>query len=218
MAVLLTQNNPDRVKFAAQVQVFQLNDVNRVHAESFVQQRFSKVHNACIREFMPSLVTVNHPNISACVGIRVATENLFIEHYLDMPIEQAHPALNIPREHIVEVGNLVSTSRHATLLLFLVIASALYEAGFREMVFCATAQVATILKTAGADLYPIVEADGSRMGDSLSEWGNYYDCNPIIMRLSIVSIQELIQSSELLQHRISKNLVDIDTIAQSLRN
>lgn len=214
MAVTTQIKTHNHSQHATNVALSLNTDANRAEAENFVRQRFLKIHNADITNFMPYLVTLTKSDLQACVGIRPATERLFVEQYLDMPVESAHPALNIPREQIAEIGNLVSRNPHATLQLFVIIAKALHNAGIKELVFCATKQVAKILKRAGADLYPIVEADGTRMGDSLSEWGTYYDTNPTIMRLNVNSINELINNSAILTKISEKNVYEIANIAQ----
>ena len=172
----------------------------RKAAEAFIAEGFETSYGACIYHYMPHLVALKTDGIKACLGVRpAAAEPLFIERYLDQPIEQAIPGLGIAREYIVEIGNLVSHNRHATLLLFMMTAVSLHRAGFRELVFCATHKVAGILKQTGAPLQAIVEADGRRLGASLPEWGRYYDTHPVVMHLNLSAIVSVIERSPLLR-------------------
>ncbi|MGB5325559.1 MAG: thermostable hemolysin [Pseudomonadales bacterium] len=180
------------------IQAVDLGHPERDETQAFIIEGFATIHNASVHQFMPNLISLRDKKIRAVIGVRSAKEPLFIERYLDLPIEQ-HGRLNIPRQQIAEVGNLVSSSRHFTLLLFMVTATSLDQAGFKEMVFCATGRVADILRCAGASPQPIAEADGERLGASLAEWGRYYDQQPVVMHLNLASVVALIQSSPLLK-------------------
>jgi hypothetical protein len=81
---------------------------------------------------MPELIALFDAGgqILAAVGFRSADgENLFLEHYLDTPVEHAiacHSTRALPqREGIVEIGNLASIDRGASRKLFAVLAGVL---------------------------------------------------------------------------------------------
>jgi hypothetical protein len=167
-------------------------------ATTFIKAGFARNYNAVISEFMPYLMTIADSKITAVMGIRPATAPLFIEQYLERPIETTLGDSALKREHIVEVGNLVSDNRHNTLSLFIVVTRTLYCAGYQQMVFCATGKVAAILRRVGASLDPIVEADSQRVGASLAQWGSYYEHHPTVMRLDLAQANHLISNSPLL--------------------
>ncbi len=213
--------NPAKAGFhqhAANIAMLEQGNSGRKQAEAFVSNGFAVNHDAIIRNFMPYLVALGAPDIEAVIGIRPATEQLFLEQYLDHPIETLMEDASLQRAQIAEVGNLVSDNRHFTLTAFMIVTAALHRAGFKQMVFCATAQVAAILRRVGADLCPIVEADGRRIGDSLAEWGRYYDHAPTIMRLDLAPAAALIESSPLLRRYCQPYQAEIDNIAQRLRS
>lgn len=206
MVNLYNQVTPDGLSNCTSTSIFAVDQDHplRAQAETFIAEGFFNAHRATINNFMPQLFTLvsdslKGETIKACLGVRPATETLFVEQYLDLPIDQTCPELAIERRYIAEIGNLVSNNRHATLVLFITAAISLHRAGYREMVFCATRKVATILKQVGAALYPIIEADGRRLGSSLGEWGRYYDEQPVVMRLNLASVVDLIEESPLLQ-------------------
>lgn len=183
----------------------------RVTAEQYVAKGFDRYHEASVTHFMPSLFTITEEEITACLGVRPATGPLFLEQYIDGPVEQALGELQIERKHIAEIGNLVSDSRHATLQLFISVATVLHNAGYQQMVFCATRRVAAILKLIGAPLKTVVEADGHRLGESLPEWGRYYDHQPTVMHLNIADVIHIVAQSPLLSRYQEQHQ---DTIAE----
>ena len=90
-------------------------DPQRALFEAFIQQRFRKAHGADIRQFMPELFGVQNSSGQLCAvaGVRRAhLESLFLERYLDDPIEpliSATAERPVPRQDIVEVGNLAAS-------------------------------------------------------------------------------------------------------------
>lgn len=68
------------------------------------------------------------------------TQKVFLEQCLDASVEAELETIckeNIRREKVVEIGNLVGTSRGASRLMFIVLASVLGQVGFEWMVFTA---------------------------------------------------------------------------------
>ena len=64
----------------------------RAEFEAFIQHRFHKAHNADINHFMPELFGLHDEAQTLCAvaGVRKAMSGpLFLEHYLDDPIERA---------------------------------------------------------------------------------------------------------------------------------
>ncbi len=185
----------------------------RAGAEHFVAAGFERFHDATVKHYMPGLFVLADEGISACLGVRPASERLFLEQYLDVPVEEALGGPQVKRSQIAEIGNLVSNSRHATVQLFIAVATVLHRVGYQQMVFCATRRVATILKLIGAPLKPVVEADGRRLGDSLPEWGRYYDHQPTVMHLNLADVVSLVQASPLLSRYQRQHHDSIETLS-----
>ncbi len=118
----------------------------RAEVENYIASKFRQEYAAELSSFAPLLLSMHCKNeLSAAVGIRPASSApLFVEQYLDKPIEDCIKTADgsvIQRDEIVEIGNLVATRRGASQLLFIVLGSLMYEAGYRWLVFSATSQV-----------------------------------------------------------------------------
>ena len=65
---------------------------DRAEVESFVRETFALAYGASVRSFMPRLLAVcrKDGDLLAAFGVRSARdEKLFLENYLDQPVEQA---------------------------------------------------------------------------------------------------------------------------------
>jgi len=173
--------------------------VKREQLQRFIQSGFAREYNANIHEFMPQLMAVEAFGLKAVLGLRSAKEGLFIEQYLDQPIETyftEHAPLS--RTEILEVGNLVSDNRlHTTRLLMLTAISAI-DSGFRFLVFNATGNVAKLLSGYGLPLTLLQIADGKKLGDKQHHWGSYYQTDPQVMALDLSNVTLLCAKSPLM--------------------
>lgn len=117
----------------------------------------------------------------ACVA---PGQPLFLERYLDQPIEQRlatrHGAA-VPRETIVEVGNLAVGGRASARLLIVALTDLLVAQGFQWVVFTGTAMLLSSFTRLGLCPLPLGPADPQRMGAELADWGNYYAGQPQLM-------------------------------------
>jgi len=117
---------------------------------------------------------------AAALGYRpAADQRLFLEAYLDRPIEQAvseRLGRPVDRAEIVEIGCLASTSPVALIHLWHDTATTL---GARHTLVAATvtATVRRLLGRAGVPLVEIARADPGRLADA-ARWGRYYDDDP----------------------------------------
>ena len=155
--------------------------------EAFIQRRFSEQHEARVTHFMPSLLGLQAADgvLHGAVGLRGANEGaLFLEQYLDAPIEQALRPLfgpGIPREEIVEVGNLAADGRGTARRLIVELSGRLAEGGFRWVAFTGTPALLNSFQRLGLPLTRIAPADPARVGAQRSAWGRYYDLRPQVM-------------------------------------
>ena len=189
----------------------------RPEVESYIKARFSEIYAADIASFSPLLFTLSHGSQrQAAIGLRpAATESLFLEHYLNQPIEdelRQQLGLEVDRSRMVELGNLVATSRGASQLVFLILHAVLSQVGYRWAVFTATPEVNKLL--ARLQLNPIVlgPADGMLLGEEVSQWGSYYRKKPSITVLDIATGLQ-----HLSEHRLSSGpLRQLEPEIQSL--
>jgi len=190
--------------------------------ETYIGQQFSDTYGATITEFLPLLSSMEcNGNISAVAGIRPARQtDLFVEQYLDAPIEVILSQLNqtsIDRSSIVEIGNLSATHRGATLLFFVVQIAMLHEAGIKWDVFAATNQVETIMSKLNFVSLDLGPADPSRLGDDASSWGSYYETQPTILATDITATMDNLRQSPLTAAVLVLFKDTITELAQSLR-
>jgi hypothetical protein len=158
----------------------------RKETEAFISAVFAKHYGADVSAFAPNLLLLEqHDRIIAATGWRAACdESLFLERYLDLPIEQAMAQLAdqpVARERIVEVGNLAAEKAGSSLHIILALARHLDRLGYEWVVFTATQELIGIFSRLGLPLLALAPADPARIGDEAKHWGSYYDTGPIIV-------------------------------------
>ena len=162
------------------------DSLDRAALERRIAEKFASQFGARIEKFLPYLVSLavaGEPG--AVAGLRLArNSDLFLEQYLDLPVEQAiSQALLTPvdRAQVVEIGNLASVAPGAASLLFGVLPTMLAEAGLRWVVCTATPKVRGMLDKLGFPTRPICAADPSALGEKQRDWGSYYDSCPMVI-------------------------------------
>lgn len=160
----------------------------RSEIEGFVQQCFASAHGARVTHFMPRLLSLRsrHNELIAAFGLRAAAEErLFLEAYLDAPVEQVvqhHTGRSIRRQDIVEVGNLSALYPGAARWLIVAVTAQLFSEGYQWVVFTGTSALRNgfhrlglrpvELGLAALDRLPALER---------ADWGHYYDHAPMVM-------------------------------------
>ncbi|WP_237067534.1 thermostable hemolysin [Microbulbifer guangxiensis] len=166
------------------------NSIGRPAVERYIADKFVATYGARIRHFLPCLLALRGADgPRAALGLRRAEgDSLFLEQYLDEPIEQrlagivSHP---VERNEVVEIGNLVATSRGGSLYLFLMLAQLFHAAGLTWAIFTATPEVQHLLQKLARTPLALCEADGQRLGRALSEWGSYYKTRPVVTAINV---------------------------------
>jgi hypothetical protein len=158
----------------------------RAGTEAFIRRVFAQRFGADVTDFAPNLLLLEqNARAIAAAGWRPAGEApLFLERYLDVPIEQAlaRPAgQTVRREEIVEVGHLAADKAGGSLRMIVTMGEALDRLGYAWVVFTATRELVGIFHRLGLPLLAIAQADPARLGDAAKTWGNYYETHPIIV-------------------------------------
>lgn len=167
--------------------LYDANDPQRAELELFVKQAFDSRHSARVCSFMPSLLALRNDRNEICsvAGFRhAAAQPLFLEHYLDEPIELAlsrATGSEVSRATIVEVGNLAGLSCRSAMRLVLALPRMLLDRGQRWIVFTATDTVRHLLANYHAPLIDLAPAVASRVQGLGDDWGRYYDTHPRIL-------------------------------------
>lgn len=166
----------------------------RREVEAFIHAVFKVTYGANVTEFMPTLVALRDENgvLMAAFGMRsAADEKLFLEQYLDMPIEKLlteQLGKPITRNEITCIGNLaVSNPRNAGVLIAHIIQHSL-EIGIEWCVATAHHSLQNGLIKGGRDVYPLHLADKARLSpEEQIEWGSYYDSMPQVVAIKGVT-------------------------------
>ena len=158
----------------------------RPTAEAFVRDVFAEHYQASVSSFAPTLTLFEQDEqLIAAAGWRSAgDEPLFLERYLDAPIEHSVAQLagqNVARDRIVEVGNLATTRQGSSVHVIFLLAEHFHRSGFEWVVFTATRELVRIFTRLGLPLLALAPADPSRLGDEAAAWGSYYDTKPIVV-------------------------------------
>ncbi len=162
-------------------------DPRRLALEDFIRQRFAEHYGARVRHFMPCLLGLHGDGgqVQGAVGLRSARRRpLFLERYLDAPIEEAvslRSGRQVPREEIVEVGNLAAFGSASARLLIVALTDLLVAQGFRWVVFTGTSALLNSFQRLALEPLALAPADPARMGEELADWGSYYASRPQLM-------------------------------------
>jgi len=158
----------------------------RAAVEAYIHDRFAGVHHAEVTHFLPNLISLRcGGEYSAAVGLAPAGNgNVFAEQYLAAPVEQVISeklGLQVARNQIVEIGNLVSTWKGSSLLLFIVIGEVMERLGYHYVLFTGTREVKALLARLRYSPIVLADADPSVLPDGGASWGSYYSNNPQVM-------------------------------------
>jgi hypothetical protein len=178
------------------------NSPQRHRLERYVNRCFAHAYNAEVTEFSPLLLDVKCAgNISGVAGIRMAeTSPLFVEHYLDAPVEEV--VVNtfgeaVSRHEIVEIGNLAALRPGACQLMLLMLAGILHAAGFRYAAFAGTDQVVRTVHKLSEAVRVVGIADPSCLGVDANHWGSYYDTSPQVMIVDLAATKAIFDGQRL---------------------
>jgi hypothetical protein len=160
------------------------HDAQRPVFEAFIQQRFRHAHGADIRHFMPELFGMSDGNGELCAvaGVRLAAaEPLFLERYLDVPIDTlicAAADQAVDRNAIVEVGNLAASDTGSARLSIISITYLLAMGGLEWVAFTGNIGLVNSFHRLGLKPVTLCAADSARLGDDRHDWGSYYESKP----------------------------------------
>lgn len=155
--------------------------------ESFVETRYAECFDARLRNHYPRLVGLVGQDGAprAVAGVRFADEEaLFLERYLDAPIEQALAGKGpgwADRRRVVEIGSLASEGPCVALALFRHLAGWLAGKQDRRIaVATVTPRLERFLQGAGFNLKRLADADPMCVAGGDADWGGYYKAGPAV--------------------------------------
>ncbi len=161
-------------------------DPDRAAVEDFIRGVYAEHYGADVRAFATTLVSLRDGDeIVAAAGYRRATEPLFLERYLDRPIERLLGTTRPPRERIVEVGHLASRRAGEGRRLILELARHLGELNVQWVVSTLTEELRQVFARMGVQPVALGIADPARLGAEAADWGRYYDHRPLVLAGSL---------------------------------
>ncbi len=152
--------------------------VRRADLETFIAQRFARAYGAEVTADHPLIAGLLAPDgeVLAAAGVRFAeTGPLFLERYLDQPIEAEVSRVlgaEAPRDTIAEIGAFASTHPGWSMQLFETLPP--WLAGLTGKLFAVATlrpELARMLGRSGFGLRTIADANPARLGPEASAWG-----------------------------------------------
>lgn len=167
----------------------------RAELEGYIHDLFAHGYGAEIKHFLPQLMSLRdgQGELLAALGMRCGNSGpLFLEHYLDAPVEERLAAVagvaapyTVQRDSIVEIGNLASSRSGAARWLFLALAAYLHGRGAQWAIFTVAPFLKNTFIKLGFNLHILAKADKRRLGEEARDWGSYYDAEPEVMAVDV---------------------------------
>lgn len=166
--------------------VFGPDDPRRGEAEALIEAAYRRCYGGAVSGHFPNLMALRNGSgaVVAAAGFRWARrEPLFLEQYLDVPIEHAVARIGSQheREGIVEIGSLATDGGGASAALFAALATHLEAEGATFAVATATRRLRRLFSLVNFETIQIVVADQARLGGAADIWGAYYEHDPIVV-------------------------------------
>jgi len=165
--------------------------------EAFIATVFRERFGADLTRFAPTLVGLHDGSgqLIAAAGFRQAVDGpLFLERYLDAPVEQR---LGVARHDVVEVGHLAATQSGAGRRLIASMAPLLAGRGHQWVVSTLTEELRQLFVRLGIVPQALGIADPALLGDEAAAWGRYYDHRPVVVAGAIgPALQRLARRQE----------------------
>lgn len=170
--------------------------MDRVDTERLIERKYREVFAAnirpCFEQFLDNGAAASR---QAVVGYqRAGAEPLFLEAYLDEPVEAAIArtfGVACERSQVVEIGNFAADDALAMLELWGSAANDLGN-GSEYAVATLTAPLRRIFARIGIPITIIAQADADRIGATRADWGAYYDLDPQVCVGRIIDGQKAI--------------------------
>ena len=160
---------------------------DRASVERFIARRFARSFGARVNTFMPRLFSLRERDGAPCgaLGLRCASRRLFIEQYLDQPIETAiarHTGIATARASIIEVGHLCGAFPGAMRTMIALLAERLHRDGFAWVAFAGTTSLRNAFARVGMHPVAVAAARIERLApDARAAWGSYYEHRPRVL-------------------------------------
>jgi len=167
--------------------VIRPDDADWGKATRFIQQTYARAYDAKVDTFMPQIMRVSNAagDTRAVMGFRLAgQERLFLEQYLDDPIEDVisrYRGEPVQRSEIIEVGNLAETAPGDARMALVGGTAYMRSLGCRWLVFTGVSRMRNAFRRLGLDIWELMAADENMLPpEEVAKWGSYYQGNPVV--------------------------------------
>jgi len=190
-AAATTDRNDERGAIGA-LEPIAPDDPRRPALQAYIAQIYRRRYGASIERFAQQLVGLRDARRRWCAGLGytpAAAGALFVEHYLDRPIEQeiaARLGICVRRAQVVEVGNLAASGPGDARRLIVAMTALLHGLGYTWVAFTATRALLNSFLRLGIAPIALAAADPRRLPDGGALWGSYYRHEPRVMTANIV--------------------------------
>lgn len=169
----------------AQLRLHRPHDAGRSDVEGFIAETYLHHFDAHVTQFTPELVSIREGDrIVAAAGYRVASDPLFLERYLDEPVEAVLgrcTGRQPQRETIVEIGHLSLRRANDGRTLLPALARHLAARNLQWGVSTLTEELRRLLTRMGIATIVLGAADVARLGSAATSWGTYYEHRPVVV-------------------------------------
>jgi len=168
------------------VRLHPTGDPWRTTVERFIADVYLRAYGARIPGFAPMLVSIaDDHGIVAAAGWRSASDPLYLERYLDAPIDAciARSSGGMPpeRARIAEVGHLAAIRAGEGRRLMVRLGLHLASIGYRWVASTATPGVRATFERAGVHGIVLGPATREAAGADGEAWGSYYASGPSVI-------------------------------------
>jgi len=180
----------------------------RCEVETFIRACFQRAYAAHVHAFPPLLMALrgDRGKLMAALGMRAAVRApLFLEHYIDVPVEVAIGArlgTDVHRDGIVEVGNLAVARSGGARWLITALTAFLHARGDEWVVFTAVPAVRNAFLQLGLNPVPLAPAQAHRLGPAAAEWGSYFAGGPMVMAGRVEEGYQILHAAVLLERTL----------------
>lgn len=163
-------------------------DPLRPRVEATVRAVYAERFGARVQSFAPMLVSLHEgedaeARIVAAAGYRIATQPLFLETYLERPVDEmlAVQGSRPDRARIVEVGHLAAVRPGEGRRLILRLAQEFARLDIEWVVGTLTEELRALFHRMGVAPITLGVADPARLGAAAADWGSYYEHHPLVL-------------------------------------
>ncbi|ENY73522.1 thermostable hemolysin [Aeromonas diversa] len=154
--------------------------------QHYIQAAYRREFGATIPHFLPILLGLYRADgtLAGACGLSLATTPLYLERYLDAPIETViaeHLGVTPHRDRLIEVGNFACAEPGHARIMFAALCRLLCENALDYVVFTGTARLRNSFARLQLNPIELATALPERVGEDAHAWGHYYHCKPKVM-------------------------------------